>query len=175
MAQSEKNEPRPRVDPIEGKKLFDELRQQALNQTSKAPSLSVKSETEPYGFVMDMEIGGGIATVVAFNDGNASIYLSSGGGWIGGSGVDGVKKAAEHLFVVAPKFQPLAKLTKEFPLPKDGETIFHLLTDSGVFTLSAPTNDLGEQRHRWSPLFNAAQDIITQFQLNDEKTRRRKK
>jgi hypothetical protein len=66
---------------------------------------------------------------------------------------------------MAAKFQPQATATKEFTLPKNGQTIFYLLTDSGAFTTNVPEQDLGEGRHPWSPLFHAGHDVIGQYRL----------
>ena len=59
----------------------------------------------------------------------------------------------------------MAAATKDVPLPKDGETLFYLLTDVGVFTASAPEQDLGEERHAWSPLFHAGHEVISRYQV----------
>ncbi len=73
-----------------------------------------------------MEIGyeKGSATAIALADGSASIYLSTGGGSIGGAGHESIRKAAQRMVSVAAKFQPQTKTTKDFPLPKNGQTIF---------------------------------------------------
>jgi hypothetical protein len=111
----------------------------------------------------------GSFTLVALSDGNASIYLSSGGGSIGGGGHETIRKAARAMVALAAKFQPQAAATKEFPLPKNGQTIFYLLTDSGAFTTNAPERDLGEDRHPWSPLFQTGHEVIGQYRLIEER------
>ena len=170
MGQKQEEKAKPRVDPVEGKKMFTSMREMALKQTRKAINLPAgKSDVEPFGVVMDMALGDGFATVVAFNDGSASIYLSSGGGWLGGIGHENVRNAAKKTVSLSARFQPLAKSTKEFPLPKPEETVFYLLTDAGVFTEHAPSEKLGEGQHAWSPLFHAAQDIIGQYRVIDQK------
>ncbi len=40
--------------------------------------------TQPWGVVMDWGLDNGFATVVALSDGNTSVYLSGGGGSLGG-------------------------------------------------------------------------------------------
>jgi len=72
------------------------------------------------------------------------------------------------MVALAAKFQQKAIATKEFPPPKDGQTIFYLLTDAGVFTASAREQDLGEERHAWSPLFHAAHEVIGQYRLIEQ-------
>jgi len=57
-----------------------------------------EGDSEIFGVIMDWEIGGGFATLVVFKTGYASIYLSSGGGVIGGGPNPNVNRAAK-LFV----------------------------------------------------------------------------
>ena len=59
--------------------------------------------------------------------------------------------------------------TTTYPLPKGGETTFYVLTDAGVFTATAPEQVLGQNRHALFPLFYAAQQVITQYRLIDER------
>ena len=120
-----------------------------------------------------MEIGypEGSATIVALIDGSASIYLSSGGGSIGGGAHETIRKVAIDMVKMARKYLPQMAASKDFPLPKNGQTIFYVLTDAGVFTASAKEDDLGEAKHVLSPLFYAGQEVITQYRLIEEKGR----
>ncbi len=45
---------------------------------------------------MELCVGAGHAFVLGLQDGTASVYLSSGGGWIGGEGGAGVRAAAQQ-------------------------------------------------------------------------------
>jgi hypothetical protein len=110
----------------------------------------------------------GSATLVAMADGSASIYLSGGGGMIGGIGHETIRNAAQHFVQLASLFQPQMKGTTDFPLPRKGETNFYILTDAGVFTASAPENELGENRHALSTLFHAGHAVIAEFLLLDK-------
>ena len=147
-----------------------DLRKQALTGTRAAFSLDPATEpTVPWGIVMETGYPEGSATLVALSDGSASIYLSSGGGSIGGGTHETINKAAKAMVSLAAKFQPQATSTKEFPLPKNGQTVFYLLTDAGVSTISAAEQDLGEERHAWSPLFYAGHEVITQYLRIDKR------
>jgi hypothetical protein len=149
---------------------FSDLRKQALTGTRAAFGLDATTKpTLPWGVVMETGFAEGSFTLVALSDGSASIYLSSGGGSIGGSAHETIRKAAKAMVALAAKFQPDAVATKEFPLPKDGQTIFYLLTDAGVFTVTASEQDLGEDRHAWSPLFHAGHEVISQYRIIEER------
>src|SRR5688500_6800465 len=69
----------PQENPYEG------LRNMALGTTQKDLQLSLADgKTVVYAVVMDWNMGEGVATTVAYQTGDASMYLSSGGGIIGG-------------------------------------------------------------------------------------------
>lgn len=57
----------------------------------------------------------------------------------------------------------------EFPLPGEGETQFIAVTADGTRAARAPEEVLGNGGHELSPLFYAAQDVITQIRLLDER------
>jgi hypothetical protein len=84
---------------------------------------------------MDWGIRQGTATVVALSDGSASVYLSSGSGFIGGEGHEAIRKAAQRMVSTARETQAQMKATTTYPLPKEGEVVFYSLTDSGAFIL----------------------------------------
>lgn len=147
--------------------IYPELREKALSGSRTALALPpVAGPTEPWGVLMDIGFtDGGSFTTVAMSDGSASIYLSSGGGFIGGHSHEAIRTAAQSFVKSAAAFQAQMKITKIFPLPAAGQTTFYVLTDSGVYTASASEQYLGEQKHRLSPLFYAGQELITQYRL----------
>jgi hypothetical protein len=112
---------------------------------------------------MDWGVEHGSATVVALSDGSASIYLSSGGGFIGGQGQEPIRKAAQKAVSIAADFQAEMRATKTYPLPHSGEVIFYLLTDAGSFTASGPQDEMSGHQHRLSRLADAMQQIITEY------------
>jgi hypothetical protein len=142
------------------------LRQQVFEtDPSKADIKEFAGSHEVWGVVMEMGYPEAVVTIVALIDGNASLYFSNGGGVIGGVGHDNVRKAAREMSFVADRFVDDSTPTTEFPQPVKGETIFYILTKKGKFMKRALENDLGEQRHAFSPLFYAGQEVITQLRL----------
>lgn len=146
--------------------VYDGLRAQALRVTRSSINLAPTSApTVPWGVVMDWGVTEGSATVVALSDGNASIYLSSGGGYLGGSQThESIRNAAQAAVAVAADFQPQMRVTDTFPLPRRGEVIFYLLTDAGVFTASGSEQEMSSQQNELSRLGNAMQLIIAEYQ-----------
>jgi hypothetical protein len=114
---------------------------------------------------MDWGTTSATATVVAVSDGSASIYLSSGGGFLGGGGHEAIRKAAQNMVAVAAEFQKQTTATTVYPLPRRGEVIFYLLTDAGIFTASGSEEELTAHRHFLSKLGDAGQEVITQYRL----------
>jgi hypothetical protein len=146
--------------------VYDGLRAGILQGTRSSFNLSPTSApVVPWGVVMDWGVTEGSATVVALSDGHASIYLSSGGGYLGGSqSHDSIRKAAQTAVTTAAEFQSLMKSTNAYPLPHRGEVIFYLLTDAGVFTASGLQQEMSSHRHKLSKLGDAMQLIITEYQ-----------
>ena len=147
------------------------LRHQALHRPRVELGLTKPSEaTKPWGVLMETTYDEASVTVFALSDGNASIYLSTGGGFIGGVGHEAVRHAAVAMVRAAGTAVPLLSPTETFPLPDRGRTIFYLRTEAGVLTGSATERELAQRRHALSPLFFAGQDVITQYRLVSEKT-----
>jgi hypothetical protein len=146
------------------------LRHQALHGSREELGLPKPDEaTKPWGVLMEMTYDEASVTVFGLSDGNASIYLSTGGGFIGGIGQEPVRRAAIAMVQVAGTLASHLSPTDTFPLPDRGRTIFYLRTEAGVLTGSATERELAQRRHPLSPLFFAGQDVITQYRLVSEK------
>jgi len=149
--------------------IFDELRSMALGLKPADLGLGEIRPGQPYGIVMDIDVDGQTATLTSFLSGDASLYLSTGGGTIGGGEHDPVANAAkkfvegagEHLREMAP--------ADEQPRPGAGQVSFYVLTSEGVVGANRFEQDLGEGRDALSPLFYAGQDVITQLRLIEER------
>jgi hypothetical protein len=112
-----------------------------------------------------MDVDGRTATVISFETGDASLYLSTGGGIIGGGPHPAVADAARR-FVAAARLR-LAETarTDGFPRPGRGRDSFYLLTTAGVFAATRSDAALRAGTDPFSPLFGAGQDVLTQLRL----------
>jgi len=162
-AMNEKPQKQKSSDPRE---MYASLRNLMLQGSRSSFSLAATSKpTEPWGVVMDWGMQRGTATVVAMSDGSASVYLSSGGGYIGGKGQEPVRLAAQQAVEVARAVQLPEKSTTAYPLPGEHGVFFYLLTDAGVFMIRTTDQELNSSGHPLRKLGDAMQGVITQYRL----------
>lgn len=141
---------------------YTALRSQILGASiDSLGGAGVATDQEVVLALMEWNLDGNVVTVVAVADGTVSLYFSNGGGVIGAGAHDGPRRAAERFIQLAAANRALLSATQSAPLPAAGRTRFHLRTRSGALAADASTNELGEGRHALSPLFYAAQDVIT--------------
>ena len=151
-------------EPDKGRDTFQGLRNQALSTRRADVNIAEPPRDAPiWGVLMETGYEGATATLMAMADGTTSLYLSSGGGVIGGQSHDSVLQANANLLRSANQFRTQMKPTQQYPLPSLGQVVFYALTDAGVQTAGAAQDDLGENRHPLSPLFHAGHEVITEL------------
>jgi hypothetical protein len=149
--------------------VYQGLRNMVLHGTRERFGLPpTKSPTEPWGVVMDWGVPNGTATVMALLDGSASIYMSGGGGFLGGQKQESVRTAAHLALATAAEFQSQLKTTTDYSLPAPGDVVFYLLTDSGTFTATEKEEELRKPGHPLLKLGNAMQNVITQYRILED-------
>jgi len=144
-----------------GEEMFQKLREMALAMS--AEKLGVSAAEPVVGIVMDLSAPGGFASVTSFVTGEASIYFSSGGGFIGGGAHASIQKAATAFVAEAAKALQRFKPATATPLPALGLTTFYIVMANGLMTASEREQTLGEGRSELSPLFYAGQNVITAY------------
>jgi hypothetical protein len=77
-----------------------------------------------YGVIMETGFPEGVVTVVSFATGEASYYLSSGGGVIGGGEHETIRNVARRFVDSAQTFLDRMSRAVDFPLPANGWTHF---------------------------------------------------
>src|SRR5258705_6561859 len=145
------------------------LRNLALTGSGAKFSLPTTSRpAEPWGVVMDWGVAKGTVTVTAIADGSPSIYLSSGGGSLGGVGEEAIRNAAKKAVNLSADVEPQMKKTSTFPLPETGQVKFYVLTDTGIFAATVPEADLRTGGGPFSNLGNAMQEVITAYRVHEK-------
>lgn len=141
---------------------YADLRKQALSISAIEAGVTV-ADDQVWGVLMDLPLSEATATVVAFADGTASIYLSSGGGFIGGGQQTEIKRAAEAFVETARDAKECFTPAADCPLPASGQVRFYLRIGAQVATAMADEGQLESGRHRLSALFAAGQDVISSY------------
>jgi hypothetical protein len=116
---------------------------------------------------MDFHVDHGTVTVVACSDGSASLYLSSGGGFLGGSEhYPTIREAALHAVAVATAMQYHFEPTETSALPPLGDVTFYLTSGAGVRMAVASQARLRAAADPLAGLGGAMQKIVTQYRFH---------
>ena len=110
-------------------------------------------------------MGEGIATIVSFETGDASMYLSSGGGVIGGIEHENVKKQAKDFVLLAQSYLDKTEKIDSIPLPDKDCIRFYLLTSAGKFVVQEKMINIENQTSKWLPLFEKANLVINELRV----------
>jgi hypothetical protein len=142
---------------------YKHLRAQALQLNAA----EVGSADPTFGVLMETGYPEAVLSLLALANGTASLYFSNGGGIIGSGQREGPAVAARSLVAFAAHNLGYLAETADYPLPQPGRTRFYVLTANGVVSADAPECEFGENRHVLSPLFYAAQGLITEIRTTD--------
>ncbi len=123
-----------------------------------------------WGVVMDSVFPTGDWYCLAvLADGTTSIYTSGGYGVIGAGQHESVRAAGHALLATASEQLALLGPATGSGLPGPGLVALRALTFQGQRVLIAPEKDLGKGKHAASAVFYAAQEVLTQVRLIDER------
>jgi len=146
-----------------------QLRQQALTVTAVDLNLEpTPARPDVWGVLMELGFRDAVATLTAFADGSASLYISSGGGVIGAGEHTPVREEAGRFLDMVQ--QHLAEFTSSegTPVPREGRVRFYVRTFQGTLTAEADEGLLGNRLHTLSPVFHAGHAVLTQIRLISE-------
>lgn len=161
------------VEEIKVTDVYQELRNQVFTISPQDIGIELKAETEPWGVLMEFGLPGVVVTLVALGNGEASMYFSSGGGVLGGGGYETVRKAAKAFVVFSETCLEKMKPVSTYPLPKNGNVKFLVLTGKGVFSSGEfLETDLRENKNEFSPLYHKGHQLITELRLISERMER---
>ena len=148
---------------------FEGLRNMAFSATPDQLGLSLPADkTVVYGVIMDWEMDGATATTVSYQTGDASLYLSSGGGVIGGGEYENVNSAAKQFVSLARSFLARTTKTETTPLPTTDRVKFYLLTNNGIYVGQDVMKNFENKSSEWLPLFEEGNKVLTELRMTTE-------
>lgn len=148
--------------------LRERLFREYLATSGPAPESGAGGGPEVVGVAMEFAVPSAVCLVFGLRDGSASMYLSSGGGFIGGHGRPEINAAAKRLVETARPFAASFPRVHEYPLPTAGQVRFSLLTTDGVRAAVADESELRSRRGELFRLYVGAHEILTGFRLMHE-------
>jgi hypothetical protein len=153
----------------DGTEVYQGLRGQILDLDPASAGLGQTPARQVlWGALVETGYPRGTATLVTLADGTTSLYLSTGGGMIGGGFHEAVAAATRSFLAELERYLPLLRPDPDAALPAVGRVIIRALTYQGRMSAEAAEDDLGHGRHQLSPAFYAAHRVITEPRLIDE-------
>ncbi|SHH85601.1 hypothetical protein SAMN04488109_5608 [Chryseolinea serpens] len=144
---------------------YKDLRGQIFSVTPEQIGLAHAGDEKPYAIVMDMGMAEGTATLVSIIDGNASMYLSSGGGVIGGYAHENVRNAAIDFVNMGQDYIGKMVSVDSFPLPKADYVRFYILTNKAKYSIEEDIGKIENGKSDWGPLFFEGNNVITALRM----------
>ena len=153
----------------EARDIYLDLREKALRVEPGDIGLRPSAELpRVYGVMMETGYPEGCATLFALADGTASLYLSPGGGFIGGGERPQIAEASRAFVKAAEAQLDAVPASRRERLPPNGWVVLRVLTYDGARAIEAREDDLGYDRHELSPLFHAGHEVIARIRRVDE-------
>lgn len=118
---------------------------------------------------MDWNLGDGTMTLITFRTGDASMYLSSGGGVIGGGQHENVRSAVANCLNTADRYLKSGEKVEHSNLPRPNFVNFYFLTTGGHFLIVEEIQNFENESSQVYQLLNEANNVITQLRLISEK------
>jgi len=148
---------------------FNDLRNMAFNVTGEQLGLENLKDKEIYGVIMDWDLGDGIMTLITYRTGDASMYLNTGGGVIGGGQHENVNSASKRFVEQADKYISKTSETDSTLIPDENCVRFYFLTNGGKYFAQEQMTNFENETSIWLDYFNEANKVITELRLTTEK------
>jgi len=150
---------------------YPQLRAKSLSVTPDQLKLKLdNNKTIAYGIVMDWDLGQAVATVVAFQSGDASLYISAGQVYIGGYAHENIRDAGSAFVNEAQAYLGRAQLTESTELPDKDCVKFYILTNKGRYTFQETVNNITTNNSEWTKLFNLGNNVISEYRKTTDKS-----
>ena len=136
--------------------IYVEMRAMAFSITPEMVGIDPGSSDQTLALVVDWRLSEGEqATIVCMADGGMSVYLSNGGGAIGGGGHEDVRREVTGIISLTHDLQSEFSVCDEVPITEVDRMRFTRITGKAKYTTIASVDDLLDSGH---PLHQLAND-----------------
>ena len=143
-----------------------DLRKMALLVTAEQLGFQIPEDSiKIYGIITDLDMGDGTATVVTYLTGDASIYLSSGGGFIGAGQHESVQKMTKEFVDNGHLISFKGKPYENPDLPTKGNANFYFLSNMGNTRIIESIGKMESGESEFSKLFADLNNVMTEIRL----------
>ena len=154
---------------VSGEQVAQGLRRQILDLDPAEAGLDrFSAGRRVWGALLETGYPSATATLVALADGTTSLYLSTGGGIIGGGAHARVAAATRSFLTAVEDHLGLLSPDADSDVPVAGRVIIRALTYQGRYRADAPEDDLGHGRHPLSAVFYAGHGVLTELRTIDQ-------
>lgn len=141
-----------------------QLREHALTASPQTFEMSVDMDTGlPWAIVMDWTSTFGTATLLAAQNGTASLYLSNGLILNGGGAHERVRHTAAEFVDSAHRCIPAMRSMTSSALPDLNHIAFHVRTPAETFTATVHIDELTDEKHILSELSQHGQRVLSEL------------
>ncbi len=144
---------------------YMEMRAMAFSAKADEIGLGDISDDKVYGLITEIAMNPGSASIISFLSGDTSLYLSSGGGFIGAGQHEEVREMVIQKVDGFQRYLSKAKKTDEPKLPEKGKVSFNFLTKNGIYSATENMADIESGQSELSGLFREVNEIITQIRI----------
>ncbi len=142
---------------------YNGLRKMVFSLNAQSLGREIKDPKQSLCTVMEWEISNATATLVSVIDGSTSLYLSTGGGVIGGGAHKNVVDVSSIFLKESEKYLDLMKKDTEYILPQKGHVCFYVVTNDGVYKYDGKEEEMANGKEQFSKLFVYGQNVITEL------------
>ncbi len=163
--QTEVTEKAPEMEEETRKNPFFDMRNMAYKTTAEQIGLDAIDKDDVYGIISELDMNGATVTVVTFATGDTSIYLSSGGGFIGAGQHESVREVVKKYVINGQRYVEHATKIENLELPAKGMATFNFMTPNGNYCFSKNINELNSGNSEFSNLFAELNEVISQIRV----------
>lgn len=149
--------------------LYHPLRQMAFAMTPERLGVTDLKADNIYGVIMDWHLEEGIMTLVTYKTGDASMYLSTGGGVIGGGHHENVNKASKQFVKFGDGYLSMTARTDLTSAPENDCVRFYFLTATGKYYAEEKMVNFENNTSPWLEYFEEANKVISELRMTSEK------